>query len=410
MKIQHYAIIFIIIILPFSIVCKSRINNKIDTFNNEVLINNSLDVATMDAVDTLITLNQMYYGLYEGQTVDITPDIAKEAIGVFFDSLSVNNNLPFVSGDQFAEHYFSPYIPAILVIAYDGFYIYSIEENSSYEYVLSPKIPYAYKCTTANGDYYIHFSLGSYLKLYTPDGILYEGELSGDFIDYSEGEYKQIHNVLGDDTLEYLPQLTDDMSLIIYALEEESLNSVPEFLRTMSTDGKPSMLNDYAVGRDYSDVSEFHRIRREVIIDLITDTLNEKMNNHNRYADIMGITYNFYLPKINDSVWINSIDDVSIMSFVQGIPTGYETFYNSYALGSSRIVRRDFVYGTEEVDAAGNTVYLYHKKTCSHLAGEIDDEGYPVEGSTVIKELFISNESAVKAEPHAYYPCLDCKP
>lgn len=166
MKIQHYAIIFIIIILPFSIVCRSRINNKIDVLNNETRINNAIDTATMDAIDTLIELNDEYYALYEGQTIDVTPTIAKEGIKTFFQSLSINNNLPFIAGDngtEFAENYFAPYIPAIVVIAFDGFYIYSVETKTdgTYDYILSPKIPYAYE----ESGYYINFSLRKLYKV-----------------------------------------------------------------------------------------------------------------------------------------------------------------------------------------------------------------------------------------------------
>lgn len=164
MKIQHYAIIFIIIILPFSIICKGRINNKIDALNNETRINNALDVATMDAVDTLIDLNNEYYALYDGQTIDITPSIAKEAIDVFFQSLSVNENLPFTKEKKFAKTYFSPYIPAIVIVAYDGFYIYGIGEasNGDITYVLSPKIPYAYY--DSDSECYINFTLRKLYK------------------------------------------------------------------------------------------------------------------------------------------------------------------------------------------------------------------------------------------------------
>lgn len=96
----------------------------------------------------------------------------------------------------------------------------------------------------------------------------------------------------------------------------------------------PSVKNDYKVGRDYTEVSDFHKIRRETIINLIIDTLNERINKHNRYANMMGVNYDFYLPTIENSDWINAVDDVSIMAFVQGIPTGQETYYNSYALRS----------------------------------------------------------------------------
>ena len=353
MKIQHYAIVFIIIILPFSIICRSRINNKIDVLNNETKINNALDVATMDAIDTLIDLNEEYYALYDGQTIEITPTIAKEGIKVFFQSLSLNDSLPFVANEKFAEEYFSPYIPAIVVVAYDGFYIYSVEKNSSsglYEYVLSPKIPYAY----VQSGYYINFSLGNYIKLCTPTGEVYEGEFTKGYINESIEEYMEMAEVLegdkyaklSEDNLEMLPQLTRDMSLIIYALNREAIDgtinnpssTISNAIGFLNTYYDPDnsknipMFNDYDVTRPESEVSEFNKIRRNVIINLITDTLNEKMNNHNRYADMMGITYNFYLPEIENAQWINAVDDVSIMAFVQGIPTSHETYYNSYAL------------------------------------------------------------------------------
>lgn len=423
MKIQHYAIIFIIIILPYSIICKSRIDNKIDILNNETRINNSLDVATMDAVDTLIDLNDEYYALYDGEMLDVTPTIAKEGIKTFFQSLSVNNNLPFVSGDTFAESYFASYIPAIIVIAYDGFYIYSMEDNSTtgtFGYVLSPKIPY----TLQSGNYYINFTLGNYIKLFGPNGVLYEGEIKKDYIDYASGEYTEIYDALVDayytpsaaDMLSYVSELTDDMSLILYALNK-AWYVLPSFLTTESGSGAVSMLNDYEVDRDHSQVSEFHRIRRETIINIIVDTLNEKINRHNRYADIMGVTYNFYLPQIDNADWINAVDDISIMAFVQGIPTGYDTYYNSYALGSSRIIRTDYIYGT-----SGDTVSfpdvlkgLYHKKDCPYLVGQIDDDGYPIgvensEGQLVnslIDNLFLNKIEAALA---GYYPCMRCKP
>lgn len=402
MKIQHYAIIFIIIILPFSIICKSRINNKIDVLNNETRINNALDTATMDAIDTLIDLNNEYYGMYEGQTIDITPTIAKEGIKTFFQSLSLNNNLPFIAGsngDKFAENYFSSYIPAIVVVAYDGFYVYSIEDkpDGTFGYVLSPKIPYAYQ----SGNYYINFSLGNYIKLYTPDGKLYEGEFKYDYINGIEvqNEYTEINGILGTDTLEYLPQLTTDMSLIVYALEQKNPNSVPLFLRTKSGAGT-EMLNDYDVYDN--EVSDFHKIRRETIIKLIVDTLNEKINNHNRYADMMGITYDFYLPEIDNATWINSVDDVSIMAFVQGIPTGHETYYNSYALGASRIIRTDYIYGT----VLGGT-HLYHKSDCITLSGKIDEDGFPIPTDNTIEDLFLNK---IDAATSGYYPCMECKP
>lgn len=404
MKIQNYAIIFIIIILPFSIVCKTTINEKIDTLNDETRINNAIDAATVDAVKTIIDLNNEFYNLYGDQMLNLTQPLAKEAIDTFFNTLSINNNLPFVKDDSLKTAYFSTYIPAIIVIAYDGFYVYSIEETAAgtEEYVLSSKIPYVYKDPTG---YIIHFTLGNYIELYAPNGVLYKGEFKKDYIDQAKDEYDEIHDILSMLTLEALPQLTTDMSLIMYGLTRSSTDSgvtlptLPSYLTTMSTSGKPPMTRDYSDVYSGDDVSEFNIKRREVIISLITSTLNEKMNKHNRYADMMGVTYDFYLPEIKDSEWINSIDDISIMAFIQGIPVGTDSYYNNYALGSARIVRAERYYALTD----GSGIY-YHKKDCQDL---IDGTKYDTAGEPENVDAFLSKISAAKA---GYYPCPKCRP
>ena len=406
MKIQHYAIIFIIIILPFSIICKNKVDKKIDVLIEQTRINNALDTATSDAVDTLIELNDEFYALSDGKTIDVTPTIAKEGIKSFFNTLAVNYTLPFTADEKYAENYFSPYIPAIVVVAYDGFYIYSIEENGgTYEYVLSPKIPYAYE---ENG-YIINFTLGNAIKLYAKNGVLYEGEFKNAHINDTEviDEYDIYENILGSSTLTKLPQLTTNMSLIVYALTQNTyFDDLPDFLK--SSNANVSMLQDYDdkhsddgtnTPLDYSDdVSEFNIKRRSVIINTIVEVLNDKINNHNRYADMMGVTYDFYLPEIDDAEWINAVDDVSIMAFMQGLPTGTDTYYNSYALGASRIVEATYIYGTADKK--------YHLSRCPLLNGEFDADGFPIDGGAV-KEMFLNKIDAAK---EGYNPCLVCKP
>lgn len=406
MKIQHYAIIFIIIILPFSIICKNKVDKKIDVLNEQTRINNALDTATSDAVDTLIELNDEFYALYDGKTLDVTPAIAKEGIKSFFKTLAVNNTLPFTADENYAENYFSPYIPAIVIVAYDGFYIYSVDDDGGeYKYVLSPKIPYAYE----EDGYIINFTLGNAIKLYAKNGVLYEGEFKNAHINDTEviDEYDIYENILGSSTLTKLPQLTTNMSLIVYALTQNTyFDDLPDFLK--SSNANVSMLQDYDdkhsddgtnTPLDYSDdVSEFNIKRRSVIINTIVEVLNDKINNHNRYADMMGVTYDFYLPEIDDAEWINAVDDVSIMAFMQGLPTGTDTYYNSYALGASRIVEATYIYGTGDKK--------YHTSRCPLLNGQFDADGFPKDGG-LVKEMFLNKIDAAKG---GYNPCMVCKP
>ena len=171
-------------------------------------------------------------------------------------------------------------------------------------------------------------------------------------------------------------------------------------------------------------MSEFNRIRRETIINVITQTLNEKMNNHNRYADIMGVTYNFSLPQINASEWMNAVDDISIMAFVQGVPVGQKSYYNSYALGASRIMQTEYIYATNQDfsdKGAGESTKLYHKRYCECVVetkyelddyGEfvLDEDGEPIISNSTeatVTEIFVNRFDAAEA---GYYPCRLCKP
>lgn len=54
MKLIHWAVIFTIIILPFSLICRNNINNRFTALKDEVRINNSVDTATQDAADLLL--------------------------------------------------------------------------------------------------------------------------------------------------------------------------------------------------------------------------------------------------------------------------------------------------------------------------------------------------------------------
>ena len=57
MKVLHWAIILVIILLPVSIVCRVNTNAKFSSLKDEVRINNAIDTATKDAIDQIITIS-----------------------------------------------------------------------------------------------------------------------------------------------------------------------------------------------------------------------------------------------------------------------------------------------------------------------------------------------------------------
>ena len=90
MKIQHWAIIFIIIILPFSIICRDTIKKKNILLRDETRINNIVDNATYDAVSQIVEVSEE---LGYGKNIPMTYGVADAAIDRFFNTLSVNFNL-----------------------------------------------------------------------------------------------------------------------------------------------------------------------------------------------------------------------------------------------------------------------------------------------------------------------------
>ncbi len=403
MKLSHLTVVFIIVILPFSIVARNTMNEYFLTLKDQVRLNNVIDTATQDALETLVELNDEFQMLYFNQRFDITQTLAKEAIKTFFQTMAVNFNLPYIEGKT--ESYFSMYVPAIVVIGYDGFFVYTIDDTGSgFAYQLSPKIPYAYEDEDTGA--LINFTLGNDIKLYT-NNKLYEGELTDNYYAESKEKHKVYLDNFGgnyDLTLQYVPDITNDMSVIIAALKEAG-KDVPDFLIADSDEDVP-LLQDYSTAKEYDDTdeilrepSEFHKKRREVIINLITETLEQEIHSHSTFASMMGSTYSFSLPEIPNDEWINSINDISVMSFIQGLPIGANAYYNNYALGASRIVETDYIYGTSDK--------YYHSKQCDYIAtffGEANPGGVT---QKTVDNVFVNR---VQAAQNGYYPCTLCNP
>lgn len=427
MKLQHFAIIFIIIILPFSIICRNKMSNYGMTLKDQVRLNNVVDAATQDALDMLVELNDEFQMMSIDNSSDlgksknrfnITQQLAAQSVKSFFQTFAINFNMPYVEGKT--ESYFSMYVPAIVIVAYDGFFIYSVDESGdNFAYQMSPKIPYAYYDDAT--DTIVHFTLGNDIKLFT-NNMLYEGSLTCNTWDEADEKYDVFTGTDGFNTsdtgylLEVIPDLTVDMSVILQTLIYHSnptdgfIELVPSFLippvdvdptitSVTLTDANSSqipLLRDYD-GKTDLEASNFHRLRRETIVNLISDTLKEEINEHTSYASMFGSTYQFGLPDVARDDWMNSINDVSVMSFIQGMPIGVNAYYDNYALSGSRIIQTDYYYGGE---VSGNK--YYHRENCSHISGFADGSD-----PDAVDNIFITR---VQAAESGYYPCALCHP
>ena len=90
MKIQYLAVVFIIIILPISLVVSVYTQNQIATLNLQETYDSKLDTATYDAVKAfqLNTINSSTSDVQNSKIRDI-----EAAVNTFFNSIATNFNM-----------------------------------------------------------------------------------------------------------------------------------------------------------------------------------------------------------------------------------------------------------------------------------------------------------------------------
>ena len=117
MKIQNLAVIFIIIILPISLILTAYVQNQVKTLELQMNYDTKLTTATYDAVKAfqLNTVNSSTSDLANSKLRDI-----KASVNTFFNSVATQFNLSGYNKDVLKT-----YVPALVYTMYDGLYIYS---------------------------------------------------------------------------------------------------------------------------------------------------------------------------------------------------------------------------------------------------------------------------------------------
>ena len=126
MKIQELAIVFIIIIIPISIVVKAFAQLQIQTINTQSIYDAKLTAATYDAIRAF-QINTEY---------DTGADITNSKIEDLEASVKTFRNSVKSAFELtgYTEEDMNNYIPALVYTLYDGFYIYSPYKNINYQY------------------------------------------------------------------------------------------------------------------------------------------------------------------------------------------------------------------------------------------------------------------------------------
>lgn len=122
MKLQNLCIIFVVIVLPISIILTAYTKNRVETINIQAQYDSKLNDATHDA------LKAYQINSYSNETSDLTNakinDI-KASVNTFFNSLSSN-----FSSLGYTKSSIQDYVPALVYTMYDGYYIYSKYTNT----------------------------------------------------------------------------------------------------------------------------------------------------------------------------------------------------------------------------------------------------------------------------------------
>ena len=446
MKIQYLAVVFIIIMLPISLVFSEYISAQVETVSLQISFDTKLDNATYDAIKAfqINTINNATSDLADSKIRDI-----EAAANSFFTSIATNFNMAGYDSDNLKE-----YVPALVFTLYDGFYIYSPFENvldantklsddATYKngddiVGLKPYIYYSCRYVQGQIDVTITYSLDNYITVQgkdkNGDPISDAGYLL-DKVDYDETtkkvKYREIEidpepvltEYVGNTKYEYIKingvkyyydsNIAKWFTLSNGRKSYESEKS--KFQRNQNNMGylyykeaaefKERLLNEYGLGNlkssdavdingvdklteivdengnvvynfmnsndkifDFSEIeepnSDFNNHRLAVIRYVVESNLSVALANYNNYGTG---SYEFRMPKLSEEDWTKILNNVSLISFLQGLSIGGK-IYNGYSVinnnKNEEVVTEDSIYIIEDKNVANST---YHRVTHTNL-------------------------------------------
>ena len=418
MKIQNLAVMFIIIILPISMVLSSYTTTRIRTLNLQTSYDSSLYDATYDAIKAfqLNTVNSSSSHLVNSKIRDI-----KASVNTFFNSIAMN-----FKSKGYDKESLENYVPALVYTLYDGYYIYSpytntwddetktISDNykaggSSTTYENGEQLkdlkPYVYySCRYKRGtqfDIVITYSLDSYItvKGTIGDNVVNESGYLLSGVTKNGTSYKYLgYDIANSETVKTNAMADGDSSTVIcytkkingqrYYLSESEGESGTVFTifngkKGEQPDKAPSdIINNTGAKEYYENAYEFKQkfatggilnslldLRASDAVDESGNSLQNVFGNNKIFAELFSGTtnieeneslfnshrldiikysieknlsvaisnfnsqadWNFQMPKLKDYEWDKILNNVSMISFLQGLNIGGKVF-NGYAI------------------------------------------------------------------------------
>lgn len=462
MKIQNLAVMFIVIILPISMVLTAYVQNQTQTLSLQIDYDDKLKNATYDALKAfqLNTANSSTSDLANSKLRDI-----EASVNTFFNSISSHFNMAGYNKDILKE-----YVPALVYTMYDGYYIYSPYTNtltkedfsadSTYQNNvkvsgLKPYIYYSCRYQTSTMDVIISYSLDNYITVRgkingnsinesgylindcdgdgttakyrgitigterLEENVMYETGDTGPkeyvytqengvkyYYDSSNGTWFSVIN--GERITQTVHEQENNLAIQYYTEAAEFKNFMQSSglinLRTtdavdesgvkFTTKGDNRFGNYEIFTYNNGNVaieepnSNFNQHRLAVIRYSIEKNLSIAIANYNNYSDK---STNFQMPTLQEDEWEKIINNVSIISFMQGLSIGGK-IYNGYSIVTNtknkEVVSEDSIY----IVTNDGT---YHRATDSDL----------INNNTITQGVFNMDfeRKSVFINPYNYY-------
>lgn len=278
MKLIKYTVLTLFVIIPFLIINSVNARISIKVKQTEKLYTNIVNNATEDGVKAL--KDNTIVNIKYGKEKEITTD-SYEVINTFLNSLYYG----FEAIGQIDKVHLQGYIPIIIIVGYDGYYIYSAKEYTSYtgekeiKHILSDKKYYTYKDTNNN---IIKFTLDNYIE----------------FLNTSSNE-----------------------------LQAGAYNTIDKLDNTL--------------------INNFEQIRKNTIIKTLEEELELAVNIHNQYTKDLGIIFNFNIPITDSNIWGRTIEDVGLIVCFQGKKISSNKYLNIFNMKEAKVLKRQEYYGYE---------------------------------------------------------------
>lgn len=370
MKLQNLTVIFIIIILPIVLVLSAYIGYEIKTINKQNMYNTGLTSATSDAIFAfeLNTKNDVYYNNAESKRSNI-----KAAIKTFENSLSNTCNLGLYNNEAIEE-----YIPAIVFGLYDGFYMYAPTQTQSqgYKHDLKNYVYYSEEIKQGNIDIVIRYTLDNYVavsgkigdKYVTKAGYLINlndlnGSVIKDKLEETRIKYKGLiietesieEYGKGEKTGKIIKVVDDKSNNLAIAYYKEAYEFTNWFMNEVKIGQTVKYLNIGNTNDPEDENSPFVQHKREIMKNKIQSILNSSIT---AYSNKTRNNYKMLILRAED--WDKIYNNISVISFVQGINLGFKN-YNHYCVINStnnqEYVNPNLIYFTD-----GNS---YHDIRCT---------------------------------------------